>query len=356
MPPRIGIIGAGIFGTLHLQVFTQLLRQGQVSHITFADLNSETVARQSAAFGVRGYTDVRAMLAEEKLDAVTVVTPDFAHRPVVLQALAAGCHVLVEKPMDVTVAGCEEIIAAAKQAGKLLQVDFHKRFDPYHIETHEMVRQGQLGAMQYGYAWMEDTIEVPRDWFAAWVHRSSPGWFLGVHMYDLLSWIIGDQVVSVYATGTKRLLVSLGRDTYDSLQAHLTFKQGAHVTVQTSWILPESFEAGANQGFRLVGDAGMAEVDSQNRGMEACTTKKGMITPNKGFFMETHDRSGRIIYGGYGVESIADFVRNVSDLQSGATLAELEGHYAGGQAGRAATAVAVAVHKSAATGKVIQIA
>ena len=47
--------------------------------------------------------------------------------------------------MDVTVAGCHEMNDAAQQAGKLLQVDFHKRFDPYHIETYEMARQGQLG-------------------------------------------------------------------------------------------------------------------------------------------------------------------------------------------------------------------
>ena len=174
MPPRIGIIGAGIFGTLHLQVFTQLLRQGQVSHVVFADPNPETVARQSAAFGVRGYSDLSAMLAEEKLDAVTVVTPDFAHRPVALQALAAGCHVLVEKPMDVTVAGCDEMIAAARQAGKLLQVDFHKRFDPYHIETYQMARQGQLGASSMAMPGWRTRIEVPRDWFATWVHAARP--------------------------------------------------------------------------------------------------------------------------------------------------------------------------------------
>ena len=71
-----------------LQIFTQLLRQERVAHVVFADAKPEVVAKQAAAFGVRGYTDYREMLAEEQLDGVTVVTPDFAHRPVALQALA----------------------------------------------------------------------------------------------------------------------------------------------------------------------------------------------------------------------------------------------------------------------------
>ncbi|PIP16532.1 MAG: oxidoreductase, partial [bacterium (Candidatus Ratteibacteria) CG23_combo_of_CG06-09_8_20_14_all_48_7] len=138
------------------------------------------------------------MLAEEELDAVSIATPDFAHRQVALDAIKAKKHVLIEKPLDITVEGCQEIISAAEENRVFLQVDFHKRFDPYHQETERLVRKGVFGEIQYGYVHMEDTIVVPRDWFPGWAPRSSPAWFLGVHFYDLIRWIIKKEPKKVY--------------------------------------------------------------------------------------------------------------------------------------------------------------
>jgi predicted dehydrogenase len=202
---------------------------------------------------------------------------------------------------------------------------------------------------------MEDQIVVPRDWFPGWAPKSSPGWFLGVHFYDLVRWILKSNATRVYATGVKGKLQSLGVDTYDSIQAKVEFDNGASVTFDTSWILPENFEAIVNQGLRLVGSEGAWEVDTQDRGCIGTSNAEGMRTYNTHFLMETKDKKGRPIYSGYGISSILDFAENVAFLKDGGTLKDLAGSYPSGEDGREVTRIAVAVHESVRTGEVIKL-
>ena len=248
MAIRIGVIGGGVFGETHLQTFSQCQRDGKCELAALAEVNEELLAKRQQQYGVKGYTSYKEMLAKEGLDGVSVVTPDPMHLPMVLDALAAGCHVLVEKPMDVTVAGCAKMVAAAKKAKRILEVDFHKRFDPYHIALHDAIAAGKLGKPLYAYAYMENPVHVPRDWWPTWVHRSSPAWFLGSHFIDLFRWLIGGRNgVRVYASGAKVKLKSLGVDTYDCIQAKIDFEDNISLLLDTGWVLPSSFEAIVNQ-------------------------------------------------------------------------------------------------------------
>ena len=126
---RIGIVGVGTFGINHLRCFRQLGYTGAANLVAAADINDQLLAERRREFEFTPYTDYREMLARENLDGITVVTPDPYHKDIVLAAAEARVHVLCEKPLDVTVAGCQEMIAAAEKAGTLLMVDFHKRYD-----------------------------------------------------------------------------------------------------------------------------------------------------------------------------------------------------------------------------------
>ncbi|MFP4055555.1 MAG: Gfo/Idh/MocA family protein [Candidatus Brocadiia bacterium] len=354
--PRLGIIGGGSFGEMHLRAYTQLQRDGQAELAALCDLDEQLLAKRREQYGVKGYTDYKQMLEGEKLDGVSVVTPDHLHRQIVVDCLRAGVHVLVEKPLDVTVGGCREMIAAADRAERLLQVDFHKRFDPYHREMAARVAEGTIGDVLYGYAWMEDRIEVPRDWLRQWAPRSSPFWFLGVHMVDLIRSCIRARGTSVLATGAQRKLPSLGIDAYDCVCAKVTFDSGAAFTVDTSWVLPDGFEAVVNQGIRMVGTDGIIEVDSQDRGARACLAGQGSQTWNLGFFLEERDREGNLRWGGYGIDSIADFAHNVAFLLRGGTLEQLQGHYVDGREALETTRIAAAAQESLQTGRLVTIA
>src|SRR5207302_566555 len=141
-----------------------------------------------------------------------------------------------------------------------------------------------------------------------WAGESSPAWFLGVHFYDLVRWMIKSDAAEVYARAQKEKLANeLGIDALDSISAHVTFLNGAQFAFQTSWILPRSFEAIVNQGIRLVGTDGLWEVDSQSRGSQSCLGEGGMQTWNSNANREYEDVRGRIRLGGYVIESIQEF-------------------------------------------------
>jgi len=351
---RIGVIGIGTFGINHLRCFRQMEYRGEAQLVAAADINAELLAERREEFEFEPYSDYREMIEKEQLDGVTVVTPDPFHREIVIDCANAGLNILCEKPLDVTVEGCQEMIDAAERNGILLMVDFHKRYDEYHISMKQKIDAGDLGAIQYGYSHMEDRIEVPRDWFPGWAKNSSPAWFLGIHFYDLTRFLIGANGVAVWATGSKGKLTSLGVDTYDSISAKVLFDSGASVMYDTSWIMPDPFEAVVNQYIRLVGTEGFLECDSQDRGTITCTYEEGMMTHNMSFLRQRTDKQGREIWEGYGMDSIADFARSVNVLLDGGSLEDL-GAYPSGYDGIEATRIAAGVHESLETGGIVAL-
>lgn len=351
MTTRYASVGGGTFGEMHLKALTQRARAGDIEFVGLADVNPDVRSARADEFGVPTFESATELLDVAVPDAVTVATPDHLHREIVLQCLDRGIHVLVEKPMDVEVAGCREMVDAARQSQRLLQVDFMKRHDLYHQELKRVVESEGLGSIQYGYAWMEDRIEVPREWLPGWAANSSPAWFVGVHYYDLIRWLVGVDAVAVSATGVAQKLMALGIETYDSIQAKIIFPEGVSFTVDTAWHIPDGNEAIVNQGIKVVGSDGWLTVDSQDRGTRGCVraspdAEASMTTPNLGFFKEGIE-SGQPRYWGYGIDSIESFVTNVQQLElRSATLEDLVGSYPSGVDGLEVTKIAVAVHQS----------
>ena len=125
MVPKIGIIGGGVFGEMHLKVFRQLEREGRCELVGLADVGPGVLRRRRREYGVKGFATHGELIRRTRPDAVTVVTPDHLHRKVAIDALNTGCHVLVEKPLDVTTKGAQQIVRTAKRQRRLLTVDFH---------------------------------------------------------------------------------------------------------------------------------------------------------------------------------------------------------------------------------------
>ncbi|MCC6486841.1 MAG: Gfo/Idh/MocA family oxidoreductase [Candidatus Hydrogenedentes bacterium] len=353
---RIGVVGGGTYGESHLSTFKDLEQTGRVKLAALAEMNDERREQRRQQFDIPVYKSHVDMLKAERLDGVTVATPDHLHRDIALDVLGSDLPCMVEKPLDVTVDGCRKIIALAAQKSLLLQVDFHKRFDPYHIEMRESFLEGKFGEVEYGYAWMEDQLFVPVSMLRAWSEHSSPVWFLGVHMYDLARWIMGLPAPAVvYATGSRKKLKSMGIDCPDAVQAHVTFSNGACITFHNSWILPDQYEAVVHQGIKLVGTEGIFECDSQYRGGRGCLKGEKMRTWNLGIKYRERDKRNTLRHRVYFYSSIADFAENLLFLKEGGTLAQLEGLYPSGADGLAATQIACAAEESMRTGRPIEI-
>ena len=354
---RIGVIGAGTYGESHLAVYRDMEQQGRVQLAALAEINPERREQRQREYGIPVYETVEEMLDKEALDGVTVATPDHLHLDAAMAVLDKGLHCMVEKPLDVTVEGCRRLIEKAKAKHALLEVDFHKRFDPYHIEMRESYLEGKFGEIAYGYAWMEDQLWVPVRMLRAWSRYSSPIWFLGVHMIDLVRWIMNNPApVRVHATAVKKKLAAMDIDTHDAVQTHVEFDNGAHITFHNSWILPDNFEAVVHQGVKLVGTEGVFECDSQYRGGRGCLKEEKMRTWNLGIKYRERDKHNQIRWRGYFRDSIADFAENLLFLEQGGRIEELEGLYPTGEDGLAVTQIACAAMESIETGQTIDIA
>lgn len=151
--------------------------------------------REAAAgrWGTRVYEDFHEMLKNEHPDAVTVATPDTAHVEPVLAALAAGCHVFVEKPLARSVANARRMVEAAAAAGRQVMVSHLLRFDPRYARAREMVRQGKVGELLAAHA-LHNVVTPP--WIAA---HSNIEFNVSIHMLDLIAWLANRPIRSVYA-------------------------------------------------------------------------------------------------------------------------------------------------------------
>jgi predicted dehydrogenase len=135
MMTRTGVWGVGTWGEKHARVYAAL---PEAQLVGVHDHDSARAAEIAARHGCRAFDTPRALL--EACEAVSVATPTIAHLEAVEQALAAGCHVLVEKPMAVTVAEADAMIAAARRADRMLQVGQVERFNPALIAARPFVR------------------------------------------------------------------------------------------------------------------------------------------------------------------------------------------------------------------------
>lgn len=122
---RCGVWGVGVWGEKHARVYAAIPEAALAGVYDQSPDRAREVAKQ---YGARAFDSPEELLRE--CEAVSVATPTVAHREAVERSLAAGCHVLVEKPMAVTVADCDAMIAAAARAGRVLQVGQVERFNP----------------------------------------------------------------------------------------------------------------------------------------------------------------------------------------------------------------------------------
>ena len=268
-PIRVAVVGAGILGSRHARFWAQQPTSQLVAVVDVEQRRAEEVAarwRTGAGMGPSAYTDIETMLRQQRPDAVSVATPDFAHRDPCLAALAGGAHVLVEKPLATTASDATAIADAARAADRIVMVNHSMRWIPRHREIHEAIAT-DVGPVVVAHSVKSDCISVPMT-MLGWADRSSPAWFLTAHDLDLIRSFTNDTVTRVWAQGSRRVLTSRGIDTWDAIQASVTFAGGAIATFESSWIHPESYPALTDDYMHVIGERGVAYVDRGRESLE----------------------------------------------------------------------------------------
>ena len=197
---RLGIIGMGYTGWQHLRVAEEL---PSLSVVTATDTDGERLADLPA--GVRAAADWRALVDDPEVDAVNVCLPHDTHEEVVGAALAAGKHVLCEKPLAVDLRGAEAIGAAARRHDRVVMVEMTHRFYPPMVQARRWIEAGRVGAL---YAVEDRIIQPLQDGdLPAWMFsRGAAGGGValtnGVHMLDRIRWLSGQPLRLLAGTAT----------------------------------------------------------------------------------------------------------------------------------------------------------
>lgn len=251
---NVAVIGVGIWGEMHVRVYHAHPKANLVAICDMNKAKAKSIAEKYEVSSV--YTDYNEMLSKENIDAISVATPDFAHKAPVVASANAGKHIIVEKPFAKSVEECQEMIDAAKKAGVELMVDFHCRWVLPFMNIKNTVEAGELGSPQHAFIRLSDTMYVPRK-MLSWTKETSPIWFLGCHTIDLLRWVFNDEVSRVYSTSQSRVLKSENINCPDYYQTILEFKRGGSAVMENSFLLPEkSSPALFDFKYEVVGENG----------------------------------------------------------------------------------------------------
>lgn len=235
---RAGMIGCGaIAERLHVPDYAYC---PEAELVAFCDLVSDKAKAlaQEWAPEAKIYTDYKKMLATEKLDCVTVALPNYLHAPATIDALKAGCHVLVEKPMATSADEGRQMIRAAEKAGKMLMVDQSQRLFPPHVKAKEILDSGILGKIlivtaMFGHEGPEHWSPTGKWFFQKDKARWGAMADLGVHKADLVRYLTGKEVAEISAYTTR--LEKEKATVEDNFVSCLTFTDGTVGTLCASW-------------------------------------------------------------------------------------------------------------------------
>jgi len=334
---RCGVIGLGTFGETHLQAYSD---HPGAEVAAICDVNGQRLDEIGERYGVKQrFADYRDLLAVDGLDAVSVVTPDFAHTDIVVDAITGGKAVLCEKPLATTLEDCDRIGEALRAGPVPFMVDFHNRWNPGVSRIKEAVEAGDLGRVEMIYQRLSDTIFVPTK-MLSWAGRSTLLWFLCSHCLDALRWILADEVARVYTVCGARVLKGMGIDTPDYYFSVVEFRGGTKAVIENCWILPESRPSIVDFKLEVVGEKGTLYFDPFPERLLKLTEDR-ISTVDSYACVPVH---GRTV--GFCVDSILYFV---DCLLKGQTP------MAGFQDGREATRVILAMEQSAREGRPVDL-
>ncbi|MBX3063505.1 MAG: Gfo/Idh/MocA family oxidoreductase [Anaerolineae bacterium] len=250
-PLRAGIIGLGI-GAAHAKGYGG---DYGAELVALCDLDDTRLRLLASEYGVKPehcYHDYRQMLAEAKLDIVSVCLPNAMHAEATIAALEAGAHVLCEKPMATSVAQAQQMMAAAERSQRQLMIAYNHRYRADVMWIRRMIKDGQLGQIYHAHAaWRRETGIPGSGWFGN-KQMSGGGALidLGVHVLDMTMWLLGFPGVKTVSGDThmvfgQRGLKTWGRrpgqpvetafDVDDGAVGFIRLGDGSNMVLEATW-------------------------------------------------------------------------------------------------------------------------
>ena len=236
------LIGYGGMGRWHVEKLRTL------PEFEIAGVYDILPERREAAVkdGLTAYDSLESLLADASVELVTIATPNDLHRPIGIQAMAAGKHVISEKPVTLSSRDLQAMIDASRKYGRIFSVHQNRRWDEDFLIIKQIYDQNSLGRVFNIESRVHGSRGVPGDWRNTWLQGGGMILDWGVHMLDQLLMLVDEPVVSTFCTVSH----VTNDEVDDGFKAIITFGSGltAQVEVGTSNFinLPRWYMQGEN--------------------------------------------------------------------------------------------------------------
>lgn len=252
-----GIVGCGLVSAFHARAICSI---DEARLVGFADVVKEKALERAKEFGGEAYSDFRMLLQRDDVHVIAICTPNGLHEEIAVAAAAAGKHIIVEKPPELTLERTDRILAACKRAGVKCATVLQSRFRPPVAALKRALDAGAFGRILIG--------DVTMKWFRTDAYYRRDAWRgtktleggmlmqLAFHYVDLLRWLIGP-VKSVLARTAHLLHRTI--ETEDTGIAILEFANGAVGVLEAS----TAVNPGIDVRIEIHGDRGSARIEGE---------------------------------------------------------------------------------------------
>ena len=346
MAVGFGIIGCGMIANFHAKAIADLRGAKLVACFDTVAAAADRLAKET---GCRPYNDLNELLRQEDVDLVTICTPSGAHMEPALAAAKAGKHVIVEKPLEITLKRCDRIIEACEKAGVQLATIFPSRFHESSKLLKSAVDEGRFGRLTIGDAYVK--------WFRTQQYYDSGAWRgtweldgggalmnQAIHSVDLLAWLMGEvQEVSAYTATLAHERI----DVEDVATATVRFANGALGVIEAT----TAAYPGTLKRIELHGSEGSAALEEEDivswQFAKKSRRDEALLERMRG---KTKTGGGAADPAAIGHHGHAALFKDVlTAIQKGGKPA-VDGHE-----GRRSVEIILAIYKSAETGKPVQL-
>ena len=337
-PIHVGLIGCGRVAPRHAQSFAEL---ADARLVAVADVIESRAQRFAKEHRAEAYADYRRLLERRDINAVSICTPSGMHAAMAIEAMQAGKHVIVEKPMAMNLRDADRMIATAEAMGLQLCVILQNRYNPPMQDLRRVVDEGKLGRLLLGNAtvrWYRPQEYYEDGWHGTWAMDGGALMNQSIHHIDALQWLMGD-VESVFAyTAT----LAHKMEAEDVGVVALRFKSGALGTIEGSTVTyPENLEGSV----ALFGERGSVKVGGTALNRKVIWKIEGELEHEREWL--TRDQvDPPSVYGTSHKHVIADMLAAIRENRAPRT---------NGREARKSVALVLAIYESARTGKPVQM-
>jgi UDP-N-acetyl-2-amino-2-deoxyglucuronate dehydrogenase len=333
---KYALIGCGRISPNHIEA----AKNNNLDFVAMCDIVPEIMQEKSERFGlahVKKYTDYRELLNAEKPELVAIATESGKHAAIALDCIEAGCHVIIEKPIALSISDADAIIAAGKKRGVMICANHQNRFNKSIQYIRKALEEGRFGKLLHGTAHIRwnrgQNYYEQASWRGTWAQDGGCLMNQCIHNIDLLRWMMGNEIDEVMAYTDQ--LAHPYLEAEDLGMALVKFKNGSYGLIEgTTNIYPRNLE----ETLYIFGQTGTAKAGGNSDNIiEEWDFADKKDDPDE--VKATYHENPPSVYGFGHTPLYADMIDAIKTGRQ---------PYVDGEAGKRAVELVLAIYKSAA--------